>query len=769
MNQETTQLSDAEQALRTAAREYHRSPNKGKISVNPTKPLSNQRDLSLAYSPGVAYPCLDIQADPSKAFEYTSRGNLVGVITNGTAVLGLGDIGPLAGKPVMEGKGCLFKKFAGVDVFDIELNERDPDKLVEIIAALEPTLGGINLEDIKAPECFYIEKALSAKLNIPVFHDDQHGTAIISSAALVNGLELVGKRIDEVKVAVSGAGAAAIACVGVMEGLGVKHENIFIADSKGVIYEGRPGQLDASKARYAHKTEARTLADIVNGADVFLGCSAPGVLTADMLKTMADKPIILALANPEPEIRPELAKAIRPDCIIATGRSDYPNQVNNVLCFPYIFRGALDCGATRITEEMKLACVHEIAALAKAELSDEVAAAYSGQELRFGPDYLIPTPFDGRLILRIAPAVAKAAAESGVATRPIEDLDAYREHLGRFVFQTGMIMKPVFQAAKESLKRVAYAEGEDDRVLRAAQIAVDEGLAKPILIGRPEVIASRIHRAGLRIVLGKDVENVNPENDPRFRQYWEAYHKIKGRDGSTPEASKVAVRRSNSTIAALMVHLGDADAMICGMVGNFDNQLSRIKDIIGVRDDTEGLATINAILLENQTLFVADTYIHEDPDAEGLVSIAQMAVREVRRFGLPPKVAFLSHSNYGSSSRPSALKMRKATELFKARFPDVECDGELHGDAALSEAVRNRTLLDNTLTASANILICPNLDSANILFNVLKEVSGHGTTIGPILMGAKAPAHVLTPSATVRRIVNMTALAAANANLRNKS
>ncbi|RMX07669.1 NADP-dependent malic enzyme [Corticibacter populi] len=754
-------LSDAEQALRAAALDYHRSPSRGKIAVTPTKPLSNQRDLSLAYSPGVAYPCLDIQADPALAAEYTSRGNLVGVITNGTAVLGLGDIGPLAGKPVMEGKGCLFKKFAGVDVFDIELAERDPDKLVEIIAALEPTLGGINLEDIKAPECFYIEQELSKRMNIPVFHDDQHGTAIISSAALLNGLELVGKKIGDVKVAVSGAGAAAIACINVMIGLGVKLENVFVADSKGVIHAGR-SNLDPSKARFAQQTEARTLADIVAGADVFLGCSAPGVLTAEMLGTMADKPIVLALANPEPEIRPELAKAVRPDVIIATGRSDYPNQVNNVLCFPYIFRGALDCGATKITEAMKLACVHEIAALAKAEASDEVAAAYSGQELSFGPDYLIPTPFDVRLILRIAPAVAKAAAESGVATRPIEDIDAYRDSLQRFVYQTGMFMKPVFHAAKANLRRVAYAEGEDERVLRAAQVVVDERLAKPILVGRPAVIADRIKRAGLRIELGKDVENVNPEDDPRFRQYWEAYYKIMGRNGVTPEAAKTAVRRSNTIIAALMIHLGDADAMLCGMVGRFDNHLRRIKDILGVRDGSEGLATINALLLENRTMFVADTYIHEDPDPEGLVSIAHMAVREVQRFGVPPKVAFLSHSNFGSSSRPSALKMRRATELFKQRYPDIECDGEMHGDAALSEAVRHRTLPDSTLSSDANILICPNLDSANILFNVLKEVSGHGTTIGPVLMGAAAPAHVLTPSATVRRIVNMTALAAAN-------
>ncbi|QEI07848.1 NADP-dependent malic enzyme [Pigmentiphaga aceris] len=757
-------LSDAEKALRDAAREYHRSPSKGKISVTPTKPLVNQRDLSLAYSPGVAYPCLDIQADPSLAYEFTSRGNLVGVITNGTAVLGLGDIGPLAGKPVMEGKGCLFKKFAGVDVFDIELAERDPDNLVEIIASLEPTLGGINLEDIKAPECFYIEQKLSERLNIPVFHDDQHGTAIISSAALLNGLELVNKEIGDVKIAVSGAGAAAIACVDVMVGLGVKRENIFMVDSKGVIYEGRPGNLDPSKARYAQKTDARTLADVVNGADVFLGCSAPGVLTADMVKTMARQPIILALANPEPEIRPELAKAIRPDCIIATGRSDYPNQVNNVLCFPYIFRGALDCGATKITQEMKLACVREIADLAKAETSDEVAAAYPGQELVFGPDYLIPTPFDARLILRIAPAVARAAQESGVATRPIEDYAAYRESLTRFVYQTGMFMRPVFAAAKAETKRVAYAEGEDERVLRAVQVVIDEQLARPILIGRPAVIEARVRKAGLRIKLGENVDVVNPEDDPRFRQYWEAYHEKMARDGITPDAAKAAVRRSNTLIASLMVKLGDADAMLCGTVGRYDHHLEHINNIIGLQDGANGFAALNALMLPEQTLFIADTYINDEPDAEQLAHIALAAAQEVERFGLPPKVAFLSHSNYGSSTRPSARKMRAAFERFQELAPHIESDGELHGDAALSEVVRAQAGQTNSkLTGSANVLVCPNLDAANILFNVLKTIGGHGVTIGPILLGAAASVHILTPSSTVRRIVNMTALAAAQA------
>ncbi len=765
----TQKLSAAEESLRDAAREYHRNPGRGKIAVTPTKPLSNQRDLSLAYSPGVAYPCLDIQADPSKAFDYTSRGNLVGVITNGTAVLGLGDIGPLAGKLVMEGKGCLFKKFAGVDVFDIELAERDPDKLVEIIAAMEPTLGGINLEDIKAPECFYIERELSKRMNIPVFHDDQHGTAIISSAALLNGLELVGKQIDQVKIAVSGAGAAAIACLNVMVGLGVKVENIFVCDSKGVIYEGRPGGYDESKAAYAQKTAARTLADAVNGADVFLGCSAPGVLTAEMVKTMGPKPIILALANPEPEIRPELAKAIRPDCIIATGRSDYPNQVNNVLCFPYIFRGALDCGATKITEAMKLACVRQIADLAKADISEEVASAYAGKELTFGPDYLIPTPFDSRLILKIATAVAKAAAESGVATRPIEDMEAYKETLSRFVYQTGMLMRPVINAAKaqpEAKKRVAYADGEDERALRAAQMAIDDKIAQPILIGRPAVIAARIEKAGLRMQLGKDVEVCNPEDDPRFRQYWEHYHQLMKRNGATPEVAKAAVRRSNTIIASLMVTLGDADAMICGLVGTYETHLERIHSIIGRQEGARDYAALNALMTNRGTLFIADTYVNEDPTAQQLADIAWMSVQEVQRFGIPPKVAFLSHSSYGSSKRASARKMREARDLFVAAHPEIECDGELHGDAALEPNIRNAYMADSTLTDSANLLICPNLDAANILYNVLKTTTSGGVTVGPILMGGAATAYILTPAATVRRVFNMTALAVASAATR---
>ena len=760
-------LTAVEEALRDAALEYHRAPMPGKIAVTPIKPLVNQRDLALAYSPGVAYACLAIEENPALAADYTSRANLVGVITNGTAVLGLGDIGPLAGKPVMEGKGCLFKKFAGIDVFDIELAERDPDKLVEIIAALEPTLGGVNLEDIKAPECFQIEKKLRERMNIPVFHDDQHGTAIISAAALLNGLELVGKDIGRVKIAVSGAGAAAIACLDVMVGLGVQPGNVYVCDSKGVIREGRGDKLDESKQRYCQKTDARTLADVVAGADVFLGCSAPGVLSAEMVKTMAAQPIILALANPEPEIRPELAKEVRPDCIIATGRSDYPNQVNNVLCFPYIFRGALDCGASKINEAMKLACVREIAALAKAEATDTVAAAYSGRELKFGPDYLIPTPFDVRLILRIAPAVAQAAAESGVATRPIADLDAYRLSLTRFVYQTGLFMRPVFAAAKAANAkrpvRVAYADGEDERVLRAVQAVLDEGLAQPVLVGRPEVVRMRIERASLRLAPDKDFELVDPENDPRFRAYWETYAKLMGREGVTPDAAKAAVRRSNTLISSLMVHRGEADAMLCGLVGRYDQHLEHVRTVVGHRNGSGVLAAMNALMLERYTLFITDAFVNEEPGAEELAEIAAMAAAEVRRFGVPPKVAFLSHSVFGSSQRPSARRMRAARDLFVQRCPDIECDGELHGDAALSETIRRGYLPDSTLSGSANLLVLPNIDAANILFNVLKTTGGSGVTVGPILLGAAKPAHILTPSSTVRRIINLTAVAVADA------
>jgi malate dehydrogenase (oxaloacetate-decarboxylating)(NADP+) len=757
-------MTPADIALRDAAREYHVRPTPGKISVTPTKALSNQRDLTLAYSPGVAYPCLDIEADPAKAYDYTSRGNLVAVVTNGTAVLGLGDIGPLAGKPVMEGKGCLFKKFAGIDVFDIELAERDPDKLVDIIAAMEPTVGGINLEDIKAPECFYIERKLRDRMNIPVFHDDQHGTAIISAAALLNGLELVGKQIGQVKVAVSGAGAAAIACLDVFVGLGVNPKNVFVCDSKGVIYEGRPGGYDDSKARYAQHTDARTLADAVRGADVFLGCSAAGVLTAEMVKTMGSQPVILALANPEPEIRPEVAKAARPDCIIATGRSDYPNQVNNVLCFPYIFRGALDCGATKITEAMKLACVREIADLAKADISEEVAHAYSGKDLAFGRDYLIPTPFDSRLITRIAPAVARAAAESGVATRPIADMDAYRQQLQISTTRTGILMRPIFNTVKAKaaqLPRVAYADGEDERVLRAAQMAIEDGLARPILIGRPAVINARIEKAGLRMRLGSDVGNVNPEDDPRFRQYWEAYHEKMKRQGVSPSVAKAAVRRSNTVIGSLMLSLGDADALICGLSGSYMTHLERIDSILGRSAGAKNYAALNAIMTPLGPIFITDTYVNEDPSAEQLAEIAGMAIGEIERFGIVPKVAFLSHSTFGSSKRASALKMKQARDLFVAQHPGVECDGELHGDAALEPEIRNAYMEGSTLTGSANLLVCPNLDAANILYNVMKTTTSGGVTVGPILMGGAATAHILTPAATVRRVLNMTAVAAA--------
>ncbi|TFV86897.1 NADP-dependent malic enzyme [Oxalobacteraceae bacterium OM1] len=748
--------------LREAALDYHRRPGRGKIEVVPTKALSNQRDLSLAYSPGVAYACEEIAKDPATAAEYTSRGNLVAVVTNGTAVLGLGDIGPLAGKPVMEGKGCLFKKFAGIDVFDIELAEHDPDKLVDAIAMLEPTVGGINLEDIKAPECFTIERKLRERMNIPVFHDDQHGTAIISAAALLNGLKVVGKHIAEVKLAVSGAGAAAIACLDLMVHLGVRRENIFVTDSKGVIYTGRDANMEANKARYAQDTKARTLAHIVEGADVFLGCSTAGVLTADMVKTMAPKPIILALANPEPEIRPEVAKSVRPDCIVATGRSDYSNQVNNVLCFPYIFRGALDCGATKITEEMKLACVHAIADLAQVETSDAVALAYAGQDLAFGPDYIIPKPFDSRLIEKIAPAVADAAARSGVATRPIADLEAYRQQLSQLVYHTGLIMRPVFSAAKTAPKRVAYAEGEEERVLRAVQTVVNEGLARPILIGRPAVIEARIRKAGLRLKPGSDVEIVNPDDDERYRAYHEAYHALRGRDGITPDMAKRALRRSNTLIGNMLVQMGDADSLLCGMVGRFDAHLEHVRDVIGLAPGATVLAAMNALMLDRYTLFIADTYVNDDPTAEQLAEIAMLAAAEIRRFGLHPKVAMISHSMFGSSTRPSARKMRAARDVLAKLAPDLEVEGEMQGDAALSEEVRRHFLPGTTLAGSANLLVMPTLDAANIAFNLLKVTGGYGVTIGPILLGAAKPVHILNPAATSRRIVNMTALAVAD-------
>ncbi|VFS38999.1 NADP-dependent malic enzyme [plant metagenome] len=746
------------------ALDYHAYPTPGKISVTPTKPLANQDDLSLAYSPGVAVACMAIHAegDPAAA-KYTSRSNLVGVITNGTAVLGLGNIGPLAAKPVMEGKGCLFKKFAGIDVFDIELAENDPDKLVEIIAALEPTLGGVNLEDIKAPECFYIEKKLRERMKIPVFHDDQHGTAIISSAAILNGLKVVNKDIGDVKLVCSGAGAAAIACLDLLVHLGVRRENIFVTDSRGVIWEGREENMESNKKRYAQRTEARTLADIVDGADVFLGCSTAGVLTGDMVKTMARQPLILALANPEPEIRPEVAKAARPDCIIATGRSDYPNQVNNVLCFPFIFRGAMDAGATRITEEMKLACVKAIAELAEAEQNDEVARAYAGQELSFGPDYIIPKPFDPRLIVQIAPAVAQAAADSGVATRPIEDIEAYRHQLTAFVYHSGQTMRPLFQQARQAPKRVIYADGEDERVLRAVQTIVDEKLAQPILIGRPGVIEMRVKKAGLRLAAGKNIEIVDPEDDTRYNEAWNAYYQLRGREGVTPTIAKAMVRKHNTLIGALLLQRGDGDALICGVSSGYDNQLKYVDEVIGRKAGAQTYAAMNVLMLPDQTLFVCDTHVNEDPSAEQIADLTIQAAEEVRRFGVAPKIALLSHSNFGSRSTASSRKMAQARKLIVERAPDLEVDGEMHADSALSEKIRLAAYPDSTLTGRANLLITPNLDTGNITYNMLKMTGSNGIAMGPILLGAARPVHILTTSATVRRIVNMTALAVVDA------
>jgi malate dehydrogenase (oxaloacetate-decarboxylating)(NADP+) len=749
--------------LRAAALEYHRQPSAGKISVTPTKELINQRDLALAYSPGVAAACDAIVEDPREAQTLTSRGNLVAVITNGTAVLGLGNIGPLAGKPVMEGKACLFKKFAGIDVFDIEIAETDPDLLVDTIARLEPTFGGINLEDIKAPECFYIEKKLRERMKIPVFHDDQHGTAIIVGAAVENALRVVSKDIGKVRLVCSGAGAAAVACLDLLVALGLKHENVVVCDSKGVIYTGRETPMEANKARYARETSARLLADAIQGADIFLGLSGPGVLTQDMVKTMAPNPLILALANPEPEILPELAKAVRPDAIIATGRSDYPNQVNNVLCFPFIFRGALDVGATTINEEMKLACVRAIAVLARAEQSDVVAQAYTDVDLSFGPEYLIPKPFDPRLIVTVAPAVAKAAMDSGVATRPIADFNKYHERLSQFIYHTGLLMKPVFERAKQAPKRVVYSEGEEERVLRAVQVVVDEGLAKPILIGRPDVISARIEKFGLRIKPGADFELVNINDDPRYRATWQRYQQLMGRLGITPEAAKEAVLRKPSLIATLLLEMGECDALLIGTVGRYHAHLRHVANVLGRRPDTCVFAAMNGLLLPNRTLFIADTYVNEDPSPEEIVGITKMAAEEVSRFGITPKIALLSHSNFGSADSASARKMRDARRLLVERHPELEVDGEMHGDAALSAALRALVYPQSSLKGEANLLIMPNLDAANISFNLLKVTGGQGITIGPILLGANKPAHILTPTATVRRIVNLTALVVVDA------
>jgi len=753
-----------EDSLRKAALNYHRLPTPGKVAVTPTKDLTTQRDLSLAYSPGVAAACEEIVADPGQARDLTSRGNLIGVITNGTAVLGLGAIGPLAAKPVMEGKGVLFKKFAGIDVFDIEISERDPDKLVDIIASLEPTFGGINLEDIKAPECFTIERKLRSRMHIPVFHDDQHGTAIIVGAAVLNGLKVVGKNIANVKLVCSGAGAAALSCLDLLVNLGLRIENISVTDIKGVVYKGRVEEMDPYKERYAKETSARTLTDVIGGADIFLGLSAGGVLKPEMVKRMADKALILALANPIPEIMPEEAKAARPDCIIATGRSDYPNQVNNVLCFPFIFRGALDVGATRITEEMKLAATHAIAELAQAEQSPIVAMAYGAQtSLAFGPDYIIPKPFDPRLIVKIAPAVAKAAMDSGAATRPLADLNAYRERLNAFVYHSGLIMKPVFDAARRDPKRVVYCEGEDDRVLHAVQAVVEEGLARPILIGRPEVVNARLQKAGLRMEPGRQFELVNPNSDARFRDYWRLYHSIMERKGVSVEVAKREVIRRTTLIGALMVRQGEADAMLCGTYGEHGTHLNYIANVIGLKPGVKQFAAMNMLMLPGRTLFICDTYVNPDPTAEQLAEVAVQAAEEVRRFGQVPKVALLSHSNFGSARTPSAQKMSRAREILEQIAPQLEVEGEMHGDAALSEDIRLQIFPNSRLKGEANLLIMPTLDAANISFNLLKVVAGEGITVGPILLGAAKPCHILTPTATVRRLVNMTALAAVDA------
>ena len=751
--------------LRRSALEYHRRQPPGKISVTPTKGLVNQGDLALAYTPGVAAACEEIMRDPAEVRNMTSRGNLIGVVTNGTAVLGLGAIGPLASKPVMEGKAVLFKKFAGIDCFDIELNERDPDKLVEIIAALEPTFGGINLEDIKAPECFHVERKLRERLKIPVFHDDQHGTAIIVGAAVLNGLRVVCKEIGKVKLVCSGAGAAALACLDLLASLGLNTDNIWVSDIRGVVYEGRMEEMDPNKARYARRTSARTLAEIIPGADVFLGLSAGGVLKAEMVKQMAERPLILALANPEPEIEPDVAKSVRPDAVMATGRSDYPNQVNNVLCFPFIFRGALDVGATAINEPMKLAAVRAIADLAMAEQSEIVAAAYGGQSLKFGPEYLIPKPFDPRLIVRIAPAVARAAMDSGVATRPITDFDAYSNQLLQFVYHSGLIMKSIFTAAKEGpRRRIVLAEGEDERMLRAAQVVVDEGLAKPILVGRPAVVERRIERYGLRIRPGTDFELVNPESDPRYRDYWTEYFHLTERRGVSPQYAQIEMRRRHTLIGAMMIHRGEADGMICGAFGAYAMHLQYIDQVIGRRAGAGNFYAMNVLMLPKRTVFICDTYVNLDPSAEQLAEMAVLAAEEIRRFGVVPRAALLSHSSFGTSDAPSAQKMRQALGLIRSLAPELEIEGEMHGDAALNPELRLASFPRSQLKNEANLLVMPTLDAANIAFNLLKTAAGDGITIGPILLGSARPVHILTSSATVRRIVNMTALTVVDAN-----
>jgi len=752
--------------LHQAALDYHEHPTPGKWAILPTKALSNQRDLALAYSPGVAAPCQEIVADPTAANRYTNRGNLVAIITNGTAVLGLGDIGPLAAKPVMEGKAVLFKKFAGIDAIDIEIAEKDPQRLVEVIAALEPSFGGINLEDIKAPDCFVVEKALRQRMKIPVFHDDQHGTAIVVGAALINALKLVGKAIDQVKLVTAGAGAAALACLKLLTKLGLPKTNIWVTDLAGVVYEGRTELMDPEKAQFAQKTDARTLAEVIKGADIFLGLSAGGVLKPEMVAEMAPCPILFALANPTPEIDPQVAKAVRPDAIIATGRSDYPNQVNNVLCFPYIFRGALDCGATTINDEMAIAAVHAIAELAQAEENEVVASAYAGERLRFGPDYLIPKPFDPRLMLRIAPAVAEAAARSGVATRPITDYAAYRERLQAFVYASGTLMKPVYAIARDArYKRIAFAEGEEERVLRAAQVLVDEGIAYPVLIGRPAVIARRIERYGLRLQEGRDYEVVNTENDPRYHDLWQEYHRLMERRGVTPQLAKIEMRRRLTLIGAMLLRHGDVHGLICGTWGVPSMHLTYIDQVIGKRPGATCYAAMNALLLPQRQLFLVDTHINIDPSALQIAEITRMAARKMLRFGIEPKVALLSHSNFGSSDAPSAVKMREALAILRETAPWLEVDGEMHGDLALDAQMRALLMPRSTLTGQANLLVLPNIDAANIAYNLLKTAAGGGIAIGPMLLGVAKPVHILTATSTVRRIVNMTALAVAEANV----
>ena len=759
-------MSQRLENLRQAALEYHEQGRPGKLAIVATKQLTNQRDLALAYSPGVAAACEEIVIDPANVFRYTARGNMVAVITNGTAVLGLGDIGPLAAKPVMEGKAVLFKKFAGIDVFDLEIDQKDPEKLVEIIAALEPTFGGINLEDIKAPECFYVERELRKRMKIPVFHDDQHGTAIIVGAAITNGLKVVGKPLDQVKLVVSGAGAAALACLELLVDIGLPRKNIWVTDIEGVVYTGRTTLMDPDKAVFSQDTKARTLSEVIVGADIFLGLSAGGVLKQDMVKQMAAKPLILALANPTPEIMPDLVKAVRDDAIMCTGRSDYPNQVNNVLCFPYIFRGALDVGATTITRKMEIAAVHAIAALAQAEQSDVVALAYGVANVSFGPEYLIPKPFDPRLIVKIAPAVAQAAMDDGVATRPLSDMAAYKDSLQQFVYHSGSFMRPLFSMAKKAERnRIVYAEGEEERVLRAVQVVVDEGLAVPTLIGRPAIIAKRIEKFGLRIKEGVDITIVNPEWDARYRDFWESYHRLTARKGVTAQYAQIEMRRRHSLIGAMLIKKGFADGMICGTFGTNALHLHYIDQVIGRRTNASCYATMTGLMLPNRTIFLADTHVNLDPSAQEIAEITLMAAAEMRRFGIKPKVALLSHSNFGSSNAPSALKMREALSILRQRAPELEVDGEMQGDAALDETMRISQMPDSKLQGDANLLIFPNMDAANISYNLLKVAAGNNIALGPILLGARAPINILTPSSTVRRIVNVTALTVLDSNI----